>query len=329
MSETKEKILALQKYLDSQIVGQKDLIKKLVMTLLADGHALLEGAPGLAKTKAIKIMAECIKSTFNRIQFTPDLLPSDITGSEIYVAERCEFDFRKGPVFANLVLADEINRAPAKVQSALLEAMAERQVSVGGKQYTLPDLFMVLATQNPIEQEGTYNLPEAQLDRFLMYIKIGQPSADTERKILQLVRAEQIGTKEQNKDWQEFSKTVGKLSVSDILQARKEVVSVHMSEQLEEYLIQLIVATREPEKYDSSLKNSILYGASPRATIALDKCAKINAWLEGRDFVTPEDVHTVIYDVLRHRIILSFEAEADGITADDIITSLLKTVPLP
>ena len=329
MSETKEKILALQKYLDSQIVGQKDLIKKLVMTLLADGHALLEGAPGLAKTKAIKIMAECIKSTFNRIQFTPDLLPSDITGSEIYVAERCEFDFRKGPVFANLVLADEINRAPAKVQSALLEAMAERQVSVGGKQYTLPDLFMVLATQNPIEQEGTYNLPEAQLDRFLMYIKIGQPSADTERKILQLVRAEQIGTKEQNKDWQEFSKTVGKLSVSDILQARKEVVSVHMSEQLEEYLIQLIVATREPEKYDSSLKNSILYGASPRATIALDKCAKINAWLEGRDFVTPEDVHTVIYDVLRHRIILSFEAEAEGITADDIITSLLKTVPLP
>lgn len=329
MSETKEKILALQKYLDSQIVGQKDLIKKLVMTLLADGHALLEGAPGLAKTKAIKIMAECIKSTFNRIQFTPDLLPSDITGSEIYIAERCEFDFRKGPVFANLVLADEINRAPAKVQSALLEAMAERQVSVGGKQYTLPDLFMVLATQNPIEQEGTYNLPEAQLDRFLMYIKIGQPSADTERKILQLVRAEQIGTKEQNKDWQEFSKTVGKLSVSDILQARKEVVSVHMSEQLEEYLIQLIVATREPEKYDSSLKNSILYGASPRATIALDKCAKINAWLEGRDFVTPEDVHTVIYDVLRHRIILSFEAEAEGITADDIITSLLKTVPLP
>ncbi len=329
MSETKEKILALQKYLDSQIVGQKDLVKKLIMTLLADGHALLEGAPGLAKTKAIKTMAECIKSTFNRIQFTPDLLPSDITGSEIYIAERCEFDFRKGPVFANLVLADEINRAPAKVQSALLEAMAERQVSVGGKQYSLPELFMVLATQNPIEQEGTYNLPEAQLDRFLMHIKIGQPSADTERKILQLVRLEQIGTKEQNKDWQEFSKTVGKLSVSDVLQARKEVVSVHMSEQLEEYLIQLIVATREPQKYNSSLKNSILYGASPRATIALDKCAKINAWLEGRDFVTPEDVHTVIYDVLRHRIILSFEAEAEGITADNIITSLLKTVPLP
>lgn len=329
MSETKEKILALQKYLDSQIVGQKDLIKKLVVTLLADGHALLEGAPGLAKTKAIKILSDCIKSTFNRIQFTPDLLPSDITGSEIYIAERCEFDFRKGPVFANLVLADEINRAPAKVQSALLEAMAERQVSVGGKQYSLPDLFMVLATQNPIEQEGTYNLPEAQLDRFLMYIKIDQPSAETERKILQLVRAEQTGTKEQNKDWQEFSKTVGKLAISDILQARKEVVSVHMSEQLEEYLIQLIVATRQPEKYDSSLKNSILYGASPRATIALDKCAKINAWLEGRDFVTPEDVHTVIYDVLRHRIILSFEAEAEGITADDIITSLLKTVPLP
>jgi MoxR-like ATPase len=329
MSETKDKIIALQKYLDSQIIGQKELVKKLMITLLADGHALLEGAPGLAKTKAIKTLADCIKSTYNRIQFTPDLLPSDITGSEIYIAERCEFDFRKGPIFANLVLADEINRAPAKVQSALLEAMAERQVSVGGKQYTLPDLFMVLATQNPVEQEGTYNLPEAQLDRFLMYVKIDQPSADVERKILQLVRSEQLGTKEQNKDWQEFSKTVGKLAISDILQARRDVLSVHMSEQLEEYLIQLVVATRHPEKYDSSLKNSILYGASPRATIALDKCAKINAWLEDRDFVTPEDVHAVIYDVLRHRIILSFEAEAEGITADDIITSLLKSVPLP
>lgn len=329
MSDIKEKIIALQKYLDSQIIGQKDLVKKLIITLLADGHALLEGAPGLAKTKAIKTLSECIKASYNRIQFTPDLLPSDITGSDIYVAQNGEFEFRKGPVFANMVLADEINRAPAKVQSALLEAMAERQVSVGGKQYKLPELFMVLATQNPIEQEGTYNLPEAQLDRFLMYIKIEQPSADIERKILKLVRSEQIETKEKSPSWIEFSKIVGKLSVEDVLSARRDVLSMHMSEPLEEYLVQLVVATRFPEKYDSSLKDNILFGASPRATIALDKCAKINAWLEGRDFVTPEDVHAVVYDVLRHRIILSFEAQAEGLATDDVITSLLKLVPLP
>ena len=329
MSDVKEKITALQKYLDSKIIGQKDLVKKLIITLLADGHALLEGAPGLAKTKAIKTLSECIKASFNRIQFTPDLLPSDITGSEIYIAERCEFDFRKGPIFANLVLADEINRAPAKVQSALLESMAERQVSVGGKQYKLPELFMVLATQNPIEQEGTYNLPEAQLDRFLMYIKIGHPNAETEHKILKLVRSELLGTKEQDESWQEFSKTVGKIAIEDIIKARREVLSVHMSDSLEEYIVQLIVATRSPEKYDATLKNSILFGASPRATIALDKCSRIHAWLDGRDFVTPDDVHAVIYDVLRHRIILSFEAQAEGVTADDVITSLSKTVPLP
>jgi MoxR-like ATPase len=329
MSDVKDKIIGLQTYLDSQIIGQKELVKKLIITLLADGHALLEGAPGLAKTKAIKTLSECIKASFNRIQFTPDLLPSDITGSDIYVAERGDFEFRQGPVFANLVLADEINRAPAKVQSALLEAMAERQVSVGGKQYKLPDLFMVLATQNPIEQEGTYNLPEAQLDRFLMYIKIDQPGADVERKILKLVRREQMGVKEQDEAWQEFSKTVGKISIDDVLKARREVLSLHVSEPLEEYLVQLIMATRQPAKYDISLKDSILYGASPRATIALDKCAKINAWLDGRDFVTPDDVHAVIYDVLRHRIILSFEAQAEGLTSDDVITSLLKLVPLP
>ena len=329
MSEVKEKIIALQKYLDSRIIGQKELVKKLIITLLADGHALLEGAPGLAKTKAIKTLSECIQAQYNRIQFTPDLLPSDITGSDIYVAERGDFEFRKGPIFANMVLADEINRAPAKVQSALLEAMAERQVSVGGKQYRLPELFLVLATQNPIEQEGTYNLPEAQLDRFLMYIKIDQPGADVERKILKLVRSEQLGVKEQDEAWKEFSKTVGKITIEDVLSARREVLSMHVSESLEEYLVQLIVATRQPEKYDAALKSQILYGASPRATIALDKCAKINAWLDGRDFVTPEDIHAVIYDVLRHRIILSFEAQAEGITADDIITTLLKLVPLP
>lgn len=321
MSETRDKIIALQKYMDGKIIGQEELNKKLLITLLADGHALVEGAPGLAKTKAIKTLASQISAKYNRIQFTPDLLPSDIVGSDIYVAQKGEFEFRAGPVFANLVLADEINRAPAKVQAALLEAMAERQVSVGGKRYVLPELFMVMATQNPIEHEGTYNLPEAQLDRFLMYIKIDQPDAASERKILKLVRGEVL----------DEGKTADKpqLDIADVLAARREVLSVHTSEAIEEYLVQLIVATRKPERYDAKLAGQVLYGASPRATIALDRCAKINAWLEGRDFVTPEDIQSVVYDVLRHRIILSFEALAEGETTDDVITGLLKLVPLP
>ena len=320
MSEIRNKIISLQKYLETKILGQEDLVKKLLITLLADGHALVEGAPGLAKTKAIKTLSECINSKFNRIQFTPDLLPSDITGSEIYVAAKGEFEFRKGPIFANLVLADEINRAPAKVQSALLEAMAERQVSIGGKRYILPELFMVMATQNPIEHEGTYNLPEAQLDRFLMYIKIDQPDAETEKKILHLVRGEVA---------KENQAQFNRLAVEDILAARKEVLNVHTSDAVEEYLVQLIMATRHPEKYDNKLHGYVLFGASPRATIALDRCAKINAWLSGRDFVTPEDIQAVVYDVLRHRIILSFEAQAEGVTTDDIIGNLISLVPLP
>lgn len=320
MSEIKNKIIALKDYLETKIIGQEDLIKKLLITMLADGHALVEGAPGLAKTKAIKTLADCITAKYNRIQFTPDLLPSDITGSEIYVAAKGEFEFRKGPVFANLVLADEINRAPAKVQSALLEAMAERQVSIGGKRYILPDLFMVMATQNPIEHEGTYNLPEAQLDRFLMYVKIDQPDAESERKILHLVRGEVINAAQQKFD---------KINIEDVLAARREVLNVHTSEAVEEYLVQLIMATRHPEKYDNKLGGQVLYGASPRATIALDRCAKINAWLSARDFVTPEDIHAVIYDVLRHRLILTFEAQAEGVTTDDIIGKLLSLVPLP
>lgn len=321
MSEIRDKIIALQKYMDGKIIGQEELNKKLLITLLADGHALVEGAPGLAKTKAIKTLASQISAKYNRVQFTPDLLPSDIVGSDIYVAQKGEFEFRAGPVFANLVLADEINRAPAKVQAALLEAMAERQVSVGGKRYVLPELFMVMATQNPIEHEGTYNLPEAQLDRFLMYIKIDQPDAASEKKILKLVRGEVL----------DEGKTADKpqLDIADVLAARREVLSVHTSEAIEEYLVQLIVATRKPERYDAKLAGQVLYGASPRATIALDRCAKINAWLEGRDFVTPEDIQSVVYDVLRHRIILSFEAQAEGETTDDVITNLLKLVPLP
>lgn len=315
--------------MESRILGQEELVRKLIITMLADGHALVEGAPGLAKTKAIKTLSECIEAAYSRIQFTPDLLPSDITGSDIYVASTGQFEFRKGPIFANLILADEINRAPAKVQSALLEAMAERQVSVGGKQYKLPKLFMVMATQNPIEHEGTYNLPEAQLDRFLMYIKIDQPEAVTERKILQLVRNEENSTQTAADSVAQFKAKFGSIKAEDVFAARQEAYKIHCSDAVEEYLIQLIMATRHPEKYDESLKNTIAFGASPRATIALDKCAKINAWLAGRDFVTPEDVHAVVYDVLRHRIILSFEAQASGLSADDIITRLLKIVPLP
>lgn len=329
MSEVRDKITNLKQFMESRILGQKELVRKLIITMLADGHALVEGAPGLAKTKAIKTLSECIEAAYSRIQFTPDLLPSDITGSDIYVSSTGQFEFRKGPIFANLVLADEINRAPAKVQSALLEAMAERQVSVGGKQYKLPKLFMVMATQNPIEHEGTYNLPEAQLDRFLMYIKIDQPEAVTERKILQLVRNEENSTQTAADSVAQFKAKFGSIKAEDVFAARQEAYKIHCSDAVEEYLIQLIMATRHPEKYDESLKNTIAFGASPRATIALDKCAKINAWLAGRDFVTPEDVHAVVYDVLRHRIILSFEAQASGLSADDIITRLLKIVPLP
>lgn len=323
MSEIRDKILNLKMYMEQNILGQEDLVRKLIITLLANGHILVEGAPGLAKTKAIKTMAGCIDAEYNRIQFTPDLLPSDITGSDVYIASTSQFEFRAGPVFASLVLADEINRAPAKVQAALLEAMAERQISVGGKQYKLPSLFMVMATQNPIEHEGTYNLPEAQLDRFLMYTRIDQPDATTEHRILKLVRNEEkiLSGESAEKPCQ--------LRVSNILAARQEAFDVHMSPAIEEYLVQLIMATRHPEKYDESLKNMIAYGASPRATISLDKCAKINAWLSGRDFVTPEDIHSVIYDVLRHRVILNFEAQAGGMTSDEVISKLLKVVPLP
>ena len=323
MSEIRDKIVGLKDYMDSRIIGQKDLVKKMIITLLAEGHALVEGAPGLAKTKAIKTLADCISASFNRIQFTPDLLPSDITGSEIYVSQKGEFEFRKGPIFANLVLVDEINRAPAKVQSALLEAMAERQVSAGGQRYLLPRLFMVMATQNPIEHEGTYNLPEAQLDRFLMYIKIDQPNAADERKILELVRGE--GTLSTPNLRTGFDK----IEIADVEAATREALNTHISRELEEYLVQLIVATRKPEKYDGELAGMVMFGASPRATIALDRAAKINAWLAGRDFVTPEDIHAVIYDILRHRIILSFEAQAEGVTSDDIIGRLLNLVPLP
>lgn len=310
----------LQAHLNQSVLGQHDLVKKLVIALLADGHLLVEGAPGLAKTRAIKELAKRVDASFHRVQFTPDLLPGDLTGTEIYSPAKATFEFQQGPIFFNVVLADEINRAPAKVQSALLEAMEERQVTIGKQTYTLPELFLVMATQNPIEQEGTYPLPEAQLDRFLLYVKIDYPDAAVEGDILRLSRAESMGVVANN---------LALLSQEALFEARQAVMQVHTSPALENYLVQLITATRKPEAYDSKLATWLRFGASPRGTIALDKCAKAHAWLAGKDYVTPEDIHAVVYDVLRHRILLSFAAEADGITPDDFIAELLKVVAIP
>jgi len=309
---------SFKSWLNSRIVGQEQLIERLIIAILADGHLLVEGAPGLAKTKAIKTASEGLDADFHRVQFTPDLLPSDITGSDIYRPEQAVFEFQAGPLFHNLVLADEINRAPAKVQSALLEAMAERQVSVGKKSYPLPDLFLVMATQNPIEQEGTYPLPEAQMDRFLMHVMVDYPTPASEKTILQLSRAEATGS--QSSDFEPIPQKT-------IMDARQQVLAVHMDEAVEEYLVQIILATRNTQAYGGDLANWLDYGASPRATIALDRCSRAVAWLDGRDFVTPDDIRAVAHDVLRHRLILSFEAEAAGISANQVIDNLLAAVP--
>ncbi len=320
MTSLQDSFLQRRQWLETRIIGQQQLVERLMIALLADGHLLVEGAPGLAKTKAIRALADVLSGSFQRIQFTPDLLPSDITGSDIYRPEEARFEFRAGPIFHNLVLADEINRAPAKVQAALLEAMAERQVSVGNQTYPLPPVFLVMATQNPIEQEGTYPLPEAQLDRFLMHIKVGYPDAATEKAILHLVRNEATTTQ---KDIPPAA-----LTEQDLLTARQAVLAIHMAESVEEYLLQLVLATRNPGSYDAALERLIEYGASPRATIALDRCARARAWLDGRDFVTPDDVMTMAPDILRHRIIPSFEAEAEGYTTDTLIKRLLELVPV-
>jgi MoxR-like ATPase len=312
----------LRSSLSQSIVGQEHLVERLLIALLADGHLLVEGAPGLAKTKAIKALSDRIEGDFQRIQFTPDLLPSDVTGTEIYRMEDGQFQFQKGPIFHNLVLADEINRAPAKVQSALLEAMAERQVSVGKHTYPLDELFLVMATQNPIEQEGTYPLPEAQLDRFLLHVKIDYPSAEAERLILNLVRQEQLNASTPSESNEPLT------SKQVILSSRKELIGLHMSDAVEEYIVQLTIATRQPETYNADLARWIDYGVSPRGTIALDRCARAHAWLQGNDFVSPDDVRAVLHDVFRHRIILSFEAEAEGLSSDDILDTLIKLVPL-
>ncbi|MDA7571765.1 MoxR family ATPase [Porticoccaceae bacterium] len=311
-------IAQLREWLANKIVGQEHLIERLMIALLADGHLLVEGAPGLAKTKAIKTLSEGLEADFHRVQFTPDLLPADITGSDIYRPQQGTFEFQAGPLFHNLVLADEINRAPAKVQSALLEAMAERQISVGKNTYPLPDLFLVMATQNPIEQEGTYPLPEAQMDRFLMHILVDYPAPETERAILALSRQEALN---------DAGTGIEPLSQKTLFAARQAVNQIHMTEAVEEYLVQLILATRNSESYGGDLAQWLDYGASPRATIALDRCSRSLAWMEGRDFVTPDDIRAVAHDVLRHRLILSFEAEANGITANQVIDKLLDTVP--
>ncbi|NIV48169.1 MAG: AAA domain-containing protein, partial [Gammaproteobacteria bacterium] len=305
------------------IIGQAHLINRMLIALLCDGHLLVEGAPGLAKTRAIKVLAESIEGDFHRIQFTPDLLPADLTGTDIYRPQEGTFEFRKGPLFHNLILADEVNRAPAKVQSALLEAMEERQITVGDRSYKLDDLFMVMATQNPIEQEGTYPLPEAQLDRFLLHVEVGYPTVEDERRILVLNRDE---AKSGERDAFQPPEL---LSLESIMQARQDILRLHLADELEEYIVNIVVATRDPGRVDQSLEGQVMYGASPRASMGIDRAARAHAWLAGRDYVGPEDIQDVAADVLRHRIVLSFEAEADGVNENSVIERLLDGVGVP
>jgi MoxR-like ATPase len=305
------------------VVGQPALVERLLIALLADGHLLVEGAPGLAKTTAIKELAARIEGDFHRIQFTPDLLPADLTGTEIYRPQEARFEFQPGPMFHNLLLADEVNRAPAKVQSALLEAMGERQVTVGRVTYPLPRLFLVMATQNPIEQEGTYPLPEAQLDRFLMHVRIGYPEVGAETEILRLAR------ERARAEMTHAAAPARIVGATDIFAARAAVLDVHLAPNLERYLVELVLATRDAGPYGEEIKRRIAFGASPRGTIALERCARAHAWLAGRDYVAPQDIHAVALDVLRHRVLLSFEAEAEGVDSDAVVRSLIERVPLP
>lgn len=307
----------LQNHLESQIIGQQELVKQLMIALLADGHILVEGPPGLAKTRAVKSLAECVEGDFHRIQFTPDLLPADLTGTDIFRPETGEFTFQSGPIFNSLILADEINRAPAKVQAAMLEAMAEKQVTAGRKTYALPELFLVMATQNPIEQEGTYPLPEAQLDRFLLHLEVEYPDMESELDILRLNRGEAQGNE---------SGQPQEISQQTIFEARQEVLNIHMADTIEQYIIRLVMATRQPKQYSDQLEQWLDMGVSPRATIALDRCARAHAWLAGRDYVTPQDVQAMAFPVLRHRLLRSYHAQAEGITANQVIAHLISLV---
>jgi len=315
------KLANLRHIIEGRIIGQQVLIRNMMICLLCDGHILIEGMPGLAKTTAAKALAEGVEGNFQRIQFTPDLLPSDLIGTEIYVHEKSDFIFRKGPIFNNILLADEINRAPAKVQSALLEAMEEKQVTVGHHTYKLPELYMVMATQNPIEQEGTYNLPEAQLDRFLMYTVVGYPSPAEERKILDF--------DENRRKKLNLASAMAVSTQEELFAARRACADVYVDEKLKNYVVSLVTATREPKKYSEQLAGWIRHGASPRATLALLRCAKALAWLEGSDYVSPHHIQTVAPDILRHRIIPSFEAEAENISRGDIVQQLLALVAIP
>jgi len=318
-----EQFQQLEAHASSLIIGQSHLINRMLIALLCDGHLLVEGAPGLAKTRAIKVLAESIEGDFHRLQFTPDLLPADLTGTDIYRPQEGTFEFRKGPLFHNLILADEINRAPAKVQSALLEAMEERQITVGDRSYPLEDLFMVMATQNPIEQEGTYPLPEAQLDRFLLHVEVGYPTVEDERRILVLNRDE---AKSGERDAFQPPEL---LSLGSIMQARQDILGLHLADELEEYIVNIVVATRDPGRIHESLEGQVMYGASPRASMGIDRAARAHAWLSGRDYVGPEDIQAIATDVLRHRLVLSFEAEADGVNENSIIERILDGVGVP
>jgi MoxR-like ATPase len=318
----RDSILVLQDKIGQTVLGQKAMIERLLIGLLANGNLLVEGLPGLAKTRAIKKLSKFLDAGLSRIQFTPDLLPSDITGSEVYyTAEgKSEFCFQPGPVFNNLILADEINRAPAKVQAALLEAMEERQVTVSGKTHTLPRLFLVMATQNPIEQEGTYPLPEAQLDRFLMHVYVDYPEEKSEVSIMLLVRSEE------NEEEVTAAATDTRMSQEVVFAARREIHAVQVADAVQQYIVALIEATRYPERYDKDLRKWIQIGASPRGTIGLDKCSRVYAWLQGRDYVRPDDVQAVAHDVLRHRLMLSYDAQADGVKADQVIDKVVELV---
>jgi len=313
----------LREDLSREIVGQSALIERLLIALLADGHLLVEGAPGLAKTSAIRALAARLEADFARVQFTPDLLPADLTGTEVWRPQDGRFEFQPGPIFHPILLADEINRAPAKVQSALLEAMGERQVTVGRHTYPLPPLFLVMATQNPIEQEGTFPLPEAQLDRFLMYVRIGYPHADAETEILRLARERARAS------MQADTPPPRRVPLADVFAARAAVLDLHLAPALERYLVELVLASRDAARYDPVLARRIAWGASPRGSIALERCARARAWLSGRDFVTPDDVRAVAPDVLRHRVLPSYEATAEGWDGERLVSELVQRVPLP
>ena len=318
-----EAFTRLRDDLSQTIVGQAALVERLLIALLADGHLLVEGAPGLAKTTAIRALASRLQADFARVQFTPDLLPADLTGTEVWRPQEGRFEFQAGPIFHPLLLADEINRAPAKVQSALLEAMGERQVTVGRHTYPLPALFLVMATQNPIEQEGTCPLPEAQLDRFLMHVKIGYPEAAAEADILRLARDR---AREQ---MQPPAMAVERMPLEDVFRARAQVLDLHLAPALERYLIELVLASRDAARYDTTLARRIAWGASPRGSIALERCARARAWLAGRAYVTPDDIRAIAPDVLRHRVLPSYEATAEGWDGDRLVKALLDVVPLP